>query len=97
MTTDKNIWTQILRMVRKPLVDHSLIWLVLLVIFSFYEIYFQTRAQFHLCADQLCSETRDFGAAVYYNIYVLILSTWPIKRVGRISCFYPADLDRHAY
>ncbi len=89
MIIENTMWGKILRILRKPMVYHSLIWVFLLVVFSFYEIYFsRTDLNFVYVLSNHVIRLLILGAAVYYNIYVLIPKYLANKKGGFYFLFF---------
>ncbi len=73
MTAKSNIWMRILRTLSRPMVYHSVFWVLLLIVFSLWEIYvLKNDYSFVYSLSNNVIKLLILGGAVYYNIYVLI-------------------------
>lgn len=70
-TIDNSIWQKVYRTVSRPAVYHSAIWLVLLVLYSFFERSISGNNFLFVLSNNVL-RLLILGAAVYYNIYRLV-------------------------
>ena len=73
MSIQSKTWRKLYPLLSKPVVYHSLFWALLLVVFSFGEMYLSgNRFSFIYALSNNVVKLIILGAAVYYNIYLLI-------------------------
>ena len=72
MTVKNTTLQKLFRLITKPAVYHSVFWIGLLLLISFFEAYFSDKGSLLFYLSNNVIKLVIIGAAVYYNIYVLI-------------------------
>lgn len=71
MVIENTIWQKLIRLVSRPVVYHSAVWISLLLLFSLIERAESDHSLFYIMGNNVL-RLLILGAAVYYNIYVLV-------------------------
>ncbi|HFA51515.1 MAG TPA: histidine kinase [Bacteroidetes bacterium] len=78
---DRSKWEKTFRLLSRPAVYHSLFWVGLLLVFSFFQFYGSKYSFFYLLSNNII-RLLVLGAAVYYNIYYLIPKYLANKKIS---------------